>query len=163
MPQADWSQVFALSVSPLELIVRGSAIYLFLFAVFRFVMRRDLGSVGVSDVLILVLVADAAQNGMAGEYKSISDGLILVSTILAWNFLLDWLCYRSPAIARLLQPRELLLVSNGRIERRGLRREYMTVEELMSKLREHGIADVREVESAHMEGDGQISVVKKRR
>ncbi len=60
----DWPSLFVLSVSPVELFVRGSIVYLFLFAVFRTILQRDIRTVGIADVL-LVLVADAAQNAMA--------------------------------------------------------------------------------------------------
>ena len=56
------------------MIVRGSVVYWFLFLVFRFVLRRDVGSIGVADLLFVVLVADVASNAMQGEYRSISDG-----------------------------------------------------------------------------------------
>jgi hypothetical protein len=95
----DWQQMFALSVSPLELIIRGSLIYCFLFLIFRVILRRDVGAIGIADVVVLVLIADAASNAMSGEYKSITDGVILVSTIVAWNVLLDWLSFRSPPLA----------------------------------------------------------------
>jgi len=62
----DWAEIFGLSVSPWELIIRGSAMYLFLFAVFRVVIRRRIGAVGMADILILVIIADAAQNGLSG-------------------------------------------------------------------------------------------------
>ena len=65
----DWGEIFGLSVSPLELIVRGSAMYLFLFVLFRVVIRRRVGAVGMADILVLVIIADAAQNGMSGEYQ----------------------------------------------------------------------------------------------
>jgi uncharacterized membrane protein YcaP (DUF421 family) len=68
----DWHSLFTFSVAPLELVIRGSAVYWFLFLVFRLVLRRDVGAIGIADVLLLVLVADAAQNAMAGDYRSIS-------------------------------------------------------------------------------------------
>ena len=74
----DWDQVFGLTLSPLELIARGSAMYLFLFLVFRVVIRRRIGAVGMADILILVIIADAAQNCMSGEYRSVSEGAILI-------------------------------------------------------------------------------------
>src|SRR5688572_29697504 len=100
----DIQEVFGLSVSPLEMIVRGTAMYWFLFVLFRVVIRRRVGAVGISDMLLLVIIADAAQNAMSGEYKSVSDGCILVATIVAWNFLVDWLTYSSPALQKLLEP-----------------------------------------------------------
>jgi len=159
----DWQELFGLSVSPLELVVRGTVIYWFLVLVFRVILRRDTGSVGIADILLLVIIADAAQNAMAGEYRSITDGLILVSTIIGWNYLIDWVCYKSPRLRTLFEPRKLELVQNGRILRRNLRKELIAEEELMGKLREHGVEDVKEVKAAYMEPDGEISVIKKKK
>lgn len=158
----DWSEVFSLTVSPLELVVRGSLIYLFLYVVFRGILQRDIGAVGVADVLVLVLVADAAQNAMAAEYRSVSDGLILISTILGWNLLLDFLSYRFPRLRRLLQSPELCLIRDGKVLQRNLRREFISMDELQAKLREHGISDLSEVRRAYMESDGTVSVIRRR-
>ena len=86
----DWSAMFTFSVSPVEIIIRGSIVYWFIFVLLRVAGRRDLGSFGVADMLVLVLIADAAQNAMAGEYTSIVDGLILVATIVGWTVVVDW-------------------------------------------------------------------------
>ena len=157
----DWAGVFGLSVPPLELIVRGSAMYLLLFLLFRVVVRRRVGAVGMADILVLVIVADAAQNAMAGEYKSVTDGAILVGTILAWDMLIDWLNYRVPALRNWLEAPPLLLVRDGRLLRRNLRHEFVTEEELEAKLRQKGVKDVSEVAEARMESDGEISVIKR--
>ena len=159
----DWQELFALSVSPWELIIRGSTVYWFLVIVFRLVLRRDTGSVGIADILLLVIIADAAQNAMAGEYRSITDGLILVSTIIGWNVFIDWASYKSPWLRRLFEAKELQLVRDGRILRRNLRRERIAEAELMGKLREHGVEDVNEVKAAYIEPDGEISVIKKKK
>src|SRR5687767_11475322 len=116
-------------MSPWELVVRGSAMYLFLFLVFRVVVRRRIGAVGMADLLLVVIIADAAQNGMAGEYRSVSEGAILIGTIIAWNWLIDWLNYRVPALQSWLEPPPLLLVDDGRVLHRNLRHEFVTEEE----------------------------------
>jgi uncharacterized membrane protein YcaP (DUF421 family) len=157
----DWNEIFGFSVSPTELIVRGTAMFLFLFLLFRVVIRRRVGSVGIADILVLVIIADAAQNGMSGEYRSVTEGAILVATILAWNVLFDWLTYKSPRLQKILEPPPLLLIDNGRLLRRHLRLELLSEEELRSKLREHGVTDYSQVAKAHMESDGEISVVKR--
>lgn len=157
----DWGEIFGLSVAPLELIVRGSAMYLFLFALFRVVIKRRVGAVGMADILILVIVADAAQNGMAGEYRSVTEGFILVGTIVGWNMLIDWLSFAVPAMRKLLEPPPLLLIDNGRILWRHLRLELVSEDELKSKLREHGVTDPRDVAKAFMEPDGQVTVIKR--
>lgn len=157
----DWNQMFALSHSPWEFVIRGTLVYWFLFVLFRTIFKRDVGAVGIADLLILVIVADAAQNAMADDYHSVTEGFILVSTILAWNFLFDYLAYKSAFMRRLLQPRELCLIRDGRVNHRNLRREFITLEELQAQLRENGVTDFADVQEAYMESDGTVSVIKR--
>ena len=156
----DWAELFGLSISPLELFVRGSTIYWFIFLIFRVVLRREVGALGIADVLVIVLIADASQNAMAGEYRSITDGMVLISTIVFWNVLLDWAAYRSPHLARLLEAAPLVLIEHGRMLRTNMRREFVTPEELRSKLREKGVDDIAQVKRAVLETDGEISVIR---
>jgi uncharacterized membrane protein YcaP (DUF421 family) len=155
----DWDTLFALDHA-WELVVRGSAMYWFLFLLFRLVLRRDVGALGIADVLLLVLLADAAQNAMAGGYESVSDGMVLVGTIAGWNLLMDWVSFRFPATRRLLEPGPLVLVRSGRLLRRNMRREFVTTEEIMGQLRQHGIEKLSQVKLAAMEPDGSISVIR---
>jgi uncharacterized membrane protein YcaP (DUF421 family) len=153
--------MFVPSESILEMIARGSIMYLALFLLMRFVLRRETGAMSVTDVLVVVLIADAAQAGMGGEYTSIPEGLTLVMTILFWATAIDWLGYHVPAFATLVHPAPLELVRDGRILRKNLRQEMITVPELEAQLRQQGVEDVAQVKRACMEGDGQISVIKK--
>lgn len=156
----DFAELFMLTLNPLELVVRGTLMYWFLFLLFRFVLRRDVGSVAIADVLLLVLIADASQNAMAGGYESVGDGMVLVATIAAWNLGFDFLAYRSPALRRLVQPRPLRLVENGRMLRRNLRKEMISHEELMAALRVEGVDKIEQVKLATMESDGEITVIR---
>lgn len=155
----DWHAMFVPTGNPLELVVRASTMYLLILAGFR-IFRRDAGSLSVSDLLVVVLIADAAQNGMAGEYRSITEGAIVVATIFAWNYALDWLAYRSSAVYRLLHPPPLPLIRNGRIQYRNLRRELITRGDLLEQLREQGVDDIARVKASYLEGDGRISVIR---
>jgi uncharacterized membrane protein YcaP (DUF421 family) len=158
---SNWGELFALSVPAMELIVRGTSMYFFLFLLFRFFFRRDTGSIGVADVLLVVLIADASQNAMAGEYRSITDGIVLVSTIAFWNFVLDWLAYRFSIVERILEPGPLCLVRNGRVQHDNLRREFISKDELLSKVREKGFADLNAVKDVYLESSGEVSVIGK--
>lgn len=160
--QIDWPSVFSLSMSPLEIILRGTVVYLFIFLIFRF-LRRGAGALGITDLLVVVLIADAAQNAMSSDYKSIPDGLILVSTIAFWDYLLDWLVHRFPLMQRLLRPAPLLLIKDGALQRRNMRQELITKEELLGQLREHGVERPEEVERCYLEADGHISVITKQK
>ncbi|MFY9608254.1 MAG: YetF domain-containing protein [Blastocatellia bacterium] len=158
--QIDWDSMFIPSLNLWEIFLRGTVVYLFLFGLLR-VVRREAGAIGISDLLVVVLIADAAQNAMASEYKSITEGLALVATIAFWDYSLDWLGYRFPGVRRLLRPPPLLLIKDGRIQRRNLRQEMITEEELMGQLREQGVEAVEEVKKSYMEADGHISVITK--
>jgi uncharacterized membrane protein YcaP (DUF421 family) len=155
-----WDQVFIPTNSVLEMFVRGTIMYLVIFVLMRFVLKRQAGGLNISDVLLVVLLADAAQNGMAGEYHSITEGVVLVSTIIFWNFMLDWLEYHIPAMKRLLRPAPLMLIKDGQVLRGHMRQELVTMDELMSKLREEGVTNPSEVAEAYIEPDGNISVKK---
>ena len=130
----DWHGMLVPTGSLLELIVRASIMYLLILAGFR-IFRRDAGSLSVSDLLVVVLIADAAQNSMAGEYKSLTEGAMVVTTIFAWNYALDWLAYRLRFVHWLLHPPPLLLVRNGQLQRRNLRAELITKADLLEQLR----------------------------
>jgi uncharacterized membrane protein YcaP (DUF421 family) len=114
----------------------------------------------MTDLLVIVLIADAAQNGMAGEYKSITEGVVLCVTIVGWSLLLDWLAFHVAFLRGWLEPPNKVLIADGKLQRRQMREELITEDELMSQLRQHGIEDPREVKRAYVEPDGQISVLK---
>lgn len=155
----DWRSLFAPSLPLGEIVLRGTVVYLALFTLLRVVLKREAGTVSMADLLMVVLIADAAQNAMASDYKSITDGLLLVSTIVFWNYMLDFLGHRSPRFRRLVEPPPLLIVKDGQMQLKNMRKELITEDELMGKLRERGIKNIADVDEAYVESDGQISVI----
>jgi len=83
-----------------------------------------------------------------------------VLTIVAWNWLLDWASYRFAIVRRFAEPPKLTLISRGVPQRRNLRREFITMDELEAKMREQGIEKISDVKAAYLEADGQISVIR---
>lgn len=160
MPSIDWHEALVPTVSLLELVLRGSVVYLSIVAALR-VFRREAGALSTADLVVIVLVADAAQNAMASEYHSITEGLVLILTIFAWNYALDWLGFRYAWVYRLLHPAPLLLVEDGRIQRRNLRAEMLTRADLDEQLREQGVEDVAQVKRCYLEADGRLSVIRR--
>jgi uncharacterized membrane protein YcaP (DUF421 family) len=155
----NWNEILVPDTPLLEILMRGTVMYLGLLLLLRFVLKRQAGAISLTDLLVVVLLADAAQNALADDYRSLSDGLLLVAVIVFWAYALDWLGYRFTAINRLVHPQPLPLIRRGRLIPGNLRRELITEDELMSQLREQGIDDVAKVKRAHMEGDGRISVI----
>ena len=159
MLNLDWHSIFVPDIPFLEIILRGSVMYLSLVVLLRIVLKRQTGTLGMTDLLLITLLADASQNAMAGEYKSLPDGIVLVATIIGWNYAFDWLSVKSAWFERLIQPPPLALVKRGKLLRQNMRRELITEAELLGKLREQGVEDVSKVKQANIESDGQISVV----
>jgi len=155
----DWNSIFVPDTPFLEIIVRGSVMYLALTILLRIVLKRQTGTLGMTDLLLITLLADASQNAMAGEYRSLPDGIVLVATIIFWNYFFDWLTVKSEWFERLIEPPPLPLVKRGKLLRRNMRRDLITEAELLGKCREQGVEDLSKVKLANIESDGQISLI----
>jgi uncharacterized membrane protein YcaP (DUF421 family) len=160
MHTIDWHGVLVPSIGIAEIMVRGTLMYLALFAILRFIGRRQAGHFGPADLLVIVLIADAAQNGLGKDYQSVTEGIVLVLTIVAWEYLLDWLAWRFPAARPYLKPPGLTLIKDGKVMRPAMRKEMLSDDELKGQLREHGVEDIASVRLARLEGDGRLSVLK---
>lgn len=156
----NWRDIFVPASSLLEVVLRGSLMYLGMFVLLR-IFRRQAGSVSIADLLLIVIIADAAQNGMAGNANTVTEALLLISTIIFWDYAIDWLGFKSTVMGRVLEPQPLLLVKNGRMQRRNMDKEMITEDELMSQLRQQGIDDLAEVEECTLESNGEFSVIRK--
>lgn len=163
MPDIDWPSLFRFTVSPVELFVRGTLTYFFLFCLFRFVVRRDVGAIGISDLLVLVIIADASQNAMSGGYESVVDGFFLIGVIIGWSYAFNYLSYRFSLFRRFTLPTPLCIVKDGVRQEKNLKRELISDEELAEMLREHEIEDISEVKRAFLEPDGQVTIIRKRK
>lgn len=159
----DWGTLVVPSYSILEMVLRGTVTYFVLLLILRFVANRQAGAIGLSDILVIVVIADVAQNAFARQYESLTEGAVLVLTIVLWERALDALAFRFPLIDRLIHPQPLVLVRNGRVLARNLKRRTITLDELHGQLREEGVEKVADVRLATLESDGTISVVKKKR
>jgi uncharacterized membrane protein YcaP (DUF421 family) len=160
LTDVDWHTMWVPSVPLLDLVIRGTILYLILFLYFR-MLRREAGNLGVTDVLFVVLIADVSQNAMSNDYKSITEGLVLIGTMAFWDTLLNALAYRWRFMEKLIEPSPIVLMRNGAMLRRNMRRELITADELMSQLRLHGVTDIADVKTCTLESNGEFSVIRK--
>jgi uncharacterized membrane protein YcaP (DUF421 family) len=156
----NWSAMWVPTLPLMELVIRGTVLYLALFVYFR-LLRREAGSLGVTDVLFVVLIADASQQAMASDYKSITEGFVLIGTLAFWDVLLNVLAYRFRWAGKLIEPPPIPLIRDGKMLRRNMRRELITVDELLAHLRLHEVASPDEVASCVLESNGEFSVIRK--
>jgi len=154
------AEAFRLNTPVTEILLRGTIMFLGISVMMRLTGKRESGVHSLTDLLVVVLVAEAASHGMAGEARGILDSLLLIATILGWSVVLDAVAYRWPALLPLIKSRATPLIVDGKIIQRSLRREFMQREELMSELRLHGITDVREVARAYLEPNGMVSIIR---
>ena len=158
----DWLEIFVPDQSLLSMVIRGTIMYLAMFTLLR-VFRRQAGSVSIADLLLIVIIADAAQNGMAGDAKSITEAVVLIGVIIFWDYFIDWLGFKSEVMSRVLEPQPVLLVKNGRMIRRNMNKELITEDEIQTHLRQQGIEDIGDVKQMHLEADGEFSIIKQSR
>lgn len=158
--EIDWQSVFVPTESLLEVFIRGTIMFFVMFVLLR-IFRRQAGSIGIADLLVVVVIADAAQNGMAGDSKSVTEAVLLIATIVLWDYVFDLLGYKSKFFERILQPKALAVVKDGKLLRQNMKSEMITYDELMSQMRQQGIEDLSQVKQACLETDGHFSFIKK--
>lgn len=155
----DWIDTLVPSVHLLELFLRGTITYLGLALLMRLVGQREAGGLGLTDLLVVLLAVNAATVGLTGDAQTIADGFVLVATVLFWSVAVDALSYRFPHVGRVFKARPRLLIEEGELNRRAMRRELMSKEEVMAQMRLHGVEDLAQVHRACIEPNGMISVV----
>jgi uncharacterized membrane protein YcaP (DUF421 family) len=141
-------------------VLRGVLMYFAILFLLRVLLRGRTGNTSLPDLLVLVLIADAAQNAISAEYHSWTAGVVLVGTIVGASSALDWLAYRVPLIGRYVNPPRKQLIIDGRVIRPTLRKELMTEDDLMSQLYLNGVEEISEVKAAYLESNGEVSVIK---
>jgi uncharacterized membrane protein YcaP (DUF421 family) len=159
--QADWKRMFVPVMSLPEILIRGVLIYLALCLLMRVVLKREAGKMSLSDLLIVTLVAGVCRNPLVRDAYSITDGVLVVATVLFTGYATDWLSYYVPWIHALLHAPPVPLVHDGVILRDNLRQELLTEDRLQAKLRGQGVREPAQVADAWLEGDGRLSVIKK--
>jgi uncharacterized membrane protein YcaP (DUF421 family) len=147
--------------SLMEIALRGTAVYLAIAAIMRFIPKRQTGNVSPNDFIALVIVGSLAADAILADASNPLDILLMVAVVLIWDYLFNVLEYRFPWFRRVAQDSPTLLIHNGRVLERNLRQEQLTIEELKASLRKKGIDDLEQVKQAILEVDGEISVIQK--
>lgn len=155
---ADLSRVFAPDTPLLELVARGTVLYLALLILMRVMLRRSSGDLAMMDLIFLLLLAEAAAHSL-GDYTSVADGLVVIVTLVVWDYLTNFLSYHVPFVEKFVSPPPLQVVRDGRLLRRNMRREFLTEEELTHQLRRREVEELKDVKAAYVESDGSITVI----
>jgi uncharacterized membrane protein YcaP (DUF421 family) len=151
--------MFVVHVPAWEIVIRTAVVYLVILVGLRLAGKREVGQLTVIDLVVLLLISNAVQNAMLGPDTSLLGGIIAVAVLLTMSVILAQLRVRSQRLSRLVQGSPTVLVLHGELIPGHMRREGLDEDTLLAALREHGVADVKDVEMAVLEVDGSISVV----
>ena len=157
-----WDEVFVPDGSLLESILRGTLVYFALVVLFRIILRRQRGgSVGLGDLMLLVLMSECVSQALTGEFNSVPNGVVVVGSLLFWNYVTDCLSYRWDWFHKLVQSDPLQVVRDGRPIPENMRKERVRTDELETELRKQGLDDMSRVKAAFVEAEGDVTVIPK--
>lgn len=155
-----WQSLTELNLTPLNLIIRAVVVYLAVLILLRISGKRQLGQMGATEFVAILLISNAVQNSMNGGDNSLVGGLLLAAVLVALSALISYLTYRSRFFSTVFEGTPTLLIHKGKLVHKHLARERMSESELMTLLRKQGLHKVHEIETAILEADGTLSVTK---
>jgi uncharacterized membrane protein YcaP (DUF421 family) len=143
----------------MDLVLRAAVIFTFVLLLTRVIGRRELGSMQPFDLILLIVLGDALQQGLTQDDYSITGAVLVVGTIALLQVFVSWLSYRFPRTRPILEGDPLIIVQDGKVIERNLKRERLTVEEINEEARKQQIAHLSDVRFAVLETGGQISFI----
>ncbi|WP_413584961.1 DUF421 domain-containing protein [Bdellovibrio sp. HCB274] len=143
-----------------EYVLRALIVYAAVFTLLRFMGKKQIGEMGPFDLVLLLIISESVSAGITGGDNSLAAGLICVATFVVGNFFLDILSYKFKRLEKVLDGEPRLIISKGVVDLNVCKKEFITLDEIASSLREHGIHDMKEVDYATLETNGKITVIK---
>jgi uncharacterized membrane protein YcaP (DUF421 family) len=145
----------------MDLVLRSIVVFAFVFLLTRVIGKRELGSLQPFDLILLIVLGDALQQGLTQDDYSITGAFLVVGTIAVLQVFVSWLSFRFPRARPLLEGEPVIVLQDGKPIERNLKRERLTVEDIAEEARKQSIADLDEVRFAVLETGGSISFIKK--
>jgi uncharacterized membrane protein YcaP (DUF421 family) len=145
----------------MEIVLRATAIYFFLWALTRGLGKRELAEMTAFELLLLVVVGDLIQQGVTQEDTSVTGAILAVGTIGVWILAFSWLSFRYRPMRNVIEGVPVVVVRDGRPVEPALKLERVTLDELLESARNQGIANLRDISVAILEPSGQFSFLKR--
>jgi uncharacterized membrane protein YcaP (DUF421 family) len=145
----------------MDLVFRAIALFCFVYLLTRIIGRRELSSLEPFDLILLIVIGDAIQQGLTQDDYSVTGALIVVGTFGVLQILVSFLSYRFPRLRPALDGEPIVIVQDGKPIERNIKRERMTIEEVMVEARQQQVASMDEIAWAVLETSGKVSVIPK--
>lgn len=144
----------------MDLVIRAVVLYVFIVVIMRVVGRRELSSLTPVDLVLLIVLGDAVQQGLTQDDYSLTGAMIVVATIALLQVATAYLSYRSRRAKKLLQGSPVVLIEDGRLIEGNLKRERLRPEDVAEEMRIEGIGSFDDVRWAILESNGKFSFIK---
>jgi len=145
----------------MDIALRAIVLYAFIIFVLRVTGRRELSSLSAVDLVLLIVLGDAIQQGLTQDDYSVTGAMIAVGTIAALQVGTSYVSFRSERAKRVLEGLPIVIIQDGKLVDENLRRDRMTADDVAEEMRMQQIAAFEDVQWAILETNGQISFVKK--
>jgi len=145
----------------MDIVLRAIVLYAFVVFVMRVIGRRELSSMTPFDLVLLIVLGDAIQQGLTQDDYSVTGAILAVATIATLQVFTSYVSYRSKKARTVLEGEPIVLIDHGQIVERNLKRERMTEDEVAEEMRQQQIASLDDVDWAIIEANGAISFIKK--
>jgi uncharacterized membrane protein YcaP (DUF421 family) len=152
-------EMFNMSMGVGEHVVRGVAVYVFLFLLLRFVGKKHVGELAPFDLLVLLILSETVQNSLVGDDTSLIGGLISASTLVLCAYGISFLTNHNKLAERILEGTPKILIRHGRRRPSEMAKQGISSAELTEALRHQGFANITNIRAAILENDGRISVL----
>lgn len=143
----------------LKIALSSVAVYLFIIVAIRLFGKKEMAQLSIIDLAFILLISNSVQNAMVGSNSTLAGGLVAASALFIVNYLFKYLLYRFPKLGDIVQGAEMLLIYKGQLNEPNMTKAQITREELLEAVREHGVSEIREVDLAVLETDGNISII----
>jgi uncharacterized membrane protein YcaP (DUF421 family) len=153
-----FESMFHLPLPILEKLARPVIVYLVLVVLLRIFGKRELAQLNPFDLVVLLSLSNTVQNAIIGDDNSVTGGVIGAFGLLAINWLVVRVLFRSPRLTRLLEGRSILLIRDGQIDADAMKREALSREELLSVIHRQGFEDIHKVRKCQLEPNGTFYV-----
>jgi uncharacterized membrane protein YcaP (DUF421 family) len=158
MPHTILTNMFHLPLPILEKLARPVVIYLVLVVLLRVFGKRELAQLNPFDLVVLLSLSNTVQNAIIGDDNSVTGGIIGAFGLLAINWLVVRVLFRSPRLTRALEGRSCTLIRNGQIDLKAMNREMLSREELLAVVHRQGFEDIGKVRTCVLEPNGTFYV-----
>jgi uncharacterized membrane protein YcaP (DUF421 family) len=142
-----------------SIVLRALAVYVFIIVAIRVFGKKELAQLSVIDLVFILLISNSVQNAMVGPDTSLEGGLIAAAALFTVNFILKKVLYKNKTLSDLLQGEAIVLIYKGHVNKKNCQGSEITLDELTASVREHGAANIHDVDLAMLEVDGNISVI----